>query len=84
MVVGGGTAGLVVASRLTENPSIRVAVIEAGDFYEIDTGNRSEIPANDVFYNGKSPQDTGIEDWGFTTTPQAVKTSLFSSQSRLA
>ncbi|KAL2206892.1 glucose oxidase [Sarocladium strictum] len=31
IVVGGGTAGLVIANRLTENPSIRVAVIEPGD-----------------------------------------------------
>lgn len=30
VVVGGGTAGLVVAARLTENPSVRVGVIEAG------------------------------------------------------
>ncbi|KAJ4296660.1 hypothetical protein N0V90_006708 [Kalmusia sp. IMI 367209] len=30
VVVGGGTAGLVVATRLTENPSTKVGVIEAG------------------------------------------------------
>ncbi|KAF9255178.1 hypothetical protein L218DRAFT_884738 [Marasmius fiardii PR-910] len=30
VVVGGGTAGLTAATRLTENPNIKVAVIEAG------------------------------------------------------
>lgn len=30
VVVGGGTAGCVVAARLTENPNITVGVIEAG------------------------------------------------------
>lgn len=30
VVIGGGTAGCVVAARLTENPNITVGVIEAG------------------------------------------------------
>jgi choline dehydrogenase-like flavoprotein len=31
VVVGGGTAGLAVAARLTEDPNISVAVLEAGE-----------------------------------------------------
>lgn len=30
VIIGGGTSGLVLANRLTEIPSITVAVIEAG------------------------------------------------------
>ena len=31
IIVGGGTAGLTVANRLTEVPNITVAIVEAGD-----------------------------------------------------
>ena len=41
IVIGGGTAGLVVATRLAEDPSKSVAVIEAGSFYEIEIGRAS-------------------------------------------
>lgn len=44
VIVGDGTAGLVMARNLAAKSSLTVAVIEAGGFYEFDNGNYSEIP----------------------------------------
>ncbi|KAL8787181.1 MAG: hypothetical protein Q9195_007872 [Heterodermia aff. obscurata] len=73
VVLGGGTAGLAIASRLAKNPDTSVAVIEAGGFYEIDNGNGSVIPAlAPLQHVGSLPNDTQpLIDWGFVTVPQA-------------
>jgi choline dehydrogenase len=72
VIVGGGTAGLTLASRLTENPAISVAVIEAGTYYEVANPLLSSTPAGDVIFAGGSPLDTNpLVDWNFVTTPQA-------------
>jgi len=74
VVVGGGTAGLVIATRLAEDASKSVAVIEAGMFYEIANSNLSQIPLFAPAGAGKSPLDTyPFVDWQFQTTPQAVR-----------
>ncbi|RJE27140.1 Gmc oxidoreductase [Aspergillus sclerotialis] len=72
IVVGGGTAGLTLATRLAEQQTGSVAVIEAGGFYEIDNGNISQIPAMDGRYTGTDKDDWHpLIDWGYITTPQA-------------
>lgn len=72
VVVGGGTAGLAIAARLSEKGSRSVAVIEAGTYYE-SFGNTSEIPLFDTLWTGKDPEDTNPNlDWNFVTIPQRV------------
>ena len=77
-VVGGGSAGLLIAARLAEDPSSSVAVVEAGSLYELDNGNGSVIPALCTL------QDVGTDanitqpqiDWNYVTTPQAVSREI--------
>ncbi|MCJ1372495.1 hypothetical protein MMC20_003720 [Loxospora ochrophaea] len=71
VIIGGGTAGLTLANRLTENTQVSVAVIEAGSFYELSNGNLSQVPAFDFYYTTASPTDIQpLVDWGFVTRPQ--------------
>jgi choline dehydrogenase len=73
VVVGAGPGGLTIASRLSEDPSISVAIIEAGTWSTKVTGNQSQVPAYDFHYNGKAHNDTNPSvDWGFITSPQSV------------
>ena len=74
-VVGGGTAGLTIASRIALESSHSVAVIEAGSFYQIDNGNQSVIPGLIALQHiGSDPEDNApLIDWDFVTTPQKVK-----------
>lgn len=63
LIVGGGTAGLVVAARLSEDVDVKVGVIEAGSAHLDD--EKINTP-------GLSPQlwtDPNY-DWMLETTPQ--------------
>ncbi|KAI0442992.1 glucose-methanol-choline oxidoreductase [Xylaria telfairii] len=71
IVVGGGNAGLTIASRLVEQGAGSVAVVEAGTFYELSNGNHSQIPGFTYDYIGRSVKDwQPLADWGYVTTPQ--------------
>ncbi|KAI0429010.1 glucose-methanol-choline oxidoreductase [Xylaria sp. FL1042] len=71
IIVGGGTAGLTLATRLAEQQSGRVAVVEAGGFYEISNGNFSQVPATGGFFASTGKGDwQPLIDWGYLTTPQ--------------
>jgi choline dehydrogenase-like flavoprotein len=59
IIVGGGTAGLALASRLSEDAHIRVLVVEAG------TDNRTDTIVTDV---ALFPAGTGTSiDWAYAT-----------------
>ncbi|KAL4711780.1 hypothetical protein ACJJTC_005949 [Scirpophaga incertulas] len=60
IVVGAGSAGAVVANRLSEVPNWKVLLIEAGGNPTVAT----ETPQ--IFYNNIGT----TEDWGYKTVPQ--------------
>ena len=62
VLLGGGTAGLVVAARLSEDPDVTVAVVEAGDFQK----NNPRVTNNtQVGYATKTSVD-----WQYKSVPQ--------------
>ncbi|PQE30233.1 choline dehydrogenase protein [Rutstroemia sp. NJR-2017a WRK4] len=74
VVIGGGTAGITIASRLAENSNLSVAIIEAGGFYEVDNGNFSIVPGlalSAPFLGTAVPfQPQPLVDWGLVSTVQ--------------
>jgi choline dehydrogenase len=69
--VGGGTAGSVIAARLALK-GYSVAVLEAGSFYEISDGNRTQVPGYNYIETYTLPTGTGPTPmkWSLFTVPQ--------------
>lgn len=60
IIVGGGSAGCVLANRLSENPSVTVLLLEAGGSESMV----SDVPEG-AFFLQKTPLD-----WQYSTVPQ--------------
>lgn len=62
VIVGGGTAGLVLAARLSQVPSVQVLVIEAGQ--DLTSDPRVTMPAMSQSLHGTP------SNWRLKTVPQ--------------
>ncbi|PBK84748.1 alcohol oxidase [Armillaria gallica] len=69
VIVGGGTAGLVLASRLSESKKLQVGVIEGG--YDRTNDPLIDVPnaANALGYQG-AVFGNSTYDWEYTSVPQ--------------
>ncbi|MEL6862232.1 MAG: choline dehydrogenase [Pseudomonadota bacterium] len=63
IIVGAGSAGCVLANRLSEDPDVSVCLIEAG---KKDKSLMIRMPAG----VGSLIKDENPQNWGFWTTPQ--------------
>ncbi|KAF5327281.1 hypothetical protein D9619_004034 [Psilocybe cf. subviscida] len=78
VIVGGGLAGLVVASRLSDDPSKSVLVLEAGPSGDA-VANQLATPSSTYF---NSLLNASPYDWLYKTVPQANANSRAMVQPR--
>jgi hypothetical protein len=73
VIIGGGTAGLVLAARLSENESINIGVLEAGELKQDDPSISTPLLSSSL-------QGDPSYDWIFKTVPQVYPLCLIPLQ----
>ncbi|KAK8906001.1 hypothetical protein QC760_005900 [Botrytis cinerea] len=63
IIVGRGTAGCVLANRLSENGRYRILLVESGE--DLTSDPRTNIPSLGLLFMARDV------NWGFSTVPQA-------------
>ncbi|KAI1279568.1 putative alcohol dehydrogenase [Halotydeus destructor] len=71
VIIGGGTAGCVLANRLSEDPNVQVLLLESGGY---------ESPVTDTPILAPVIQQSAI-DWAFRSVPQANCCTVVDGQS---
>ena len=76
-IIGGGTAGLTIAARLTEDPEVSVIVLEAGNDHSNDTNVLSPGLCTTMYGDPEY-------DWNYSTVPQVCFGFVYKTSTKYA